>query len=144
MTPGIDDPRQHGDLAPPDDGAVWTGRLILFLRAMAVLSMLKGLYHWSLVLGIGDGRGSTFVASPTAWKAATIYFAVMDLVAAVGLWLAAAWGGVVWLTAVISLIAVEMFFPQVYGGRLLVVLVEVVVIAAYVGLAVMAARERTE
>jgi len=28
-------------------------RLVLFLRIMAGLSMLKGLYHWSLVLGIG-------------------------------------------------------------------------------------------
>ena len=29
--------------------------------------------------------------------AATIFFAVLDLVAAVGLWLVAPWGGVVWL-----------------------------------------------
>ena len=52
------------------------------------------------------------------WQAATIFFAVIDLVAAVGLWLAAAWGGVVWLTAAISMAAIELFFPQVYGGRL--------------------------
>ena len=38
----------------------WTRRLVLFLRIMAGVSMLKGIYHWSLVLGIGDGSGSTF------------------------------------------------------------------------------------
>jgi len=27
----------------------WTGRLVIFLRVMAVLSMAKGLYHWALV-----------------------------------------------------------------------------------------------
>ena len=78
------------------------------------LSMLKGLYHWSLVLGIGDGSGSTFEQASMPWQAATIFFAVIDLVAAVGLWLAAAWGGVVWLTAAISMAAIELFFPQVY------------------------------
>ena len=50
-----------------------------------------------------------------------MFFAVIDLVAAVGLWLAAAWGAVVWLTAVVSMVAVEMFFPQVYGGGMITV-----------------------
>src|SRR5206468_3901317 len=120
----------------------WTRRLVLFLRIMALVSLAKGLYHWSLVLGIGDGSGSTFESASMPWQAATIFFAVIDLVAAVGLWLAAAWGGVVWLTAAISMAAIEMMFPQVYGGRLWVVVVEMAMIAFYVGLALMAGRER--
>ena len=48
-----------------------------------------------------------------------MFFAVIDLVAAVGLWLAAAWGAVIWLTAVASMLAVEIFFPQVFGGGML-------------------------
>ena len=72
----------------------WGRRLMLFLRIVAGFSLLKGLYHWALVLGIGDGAGSTFEASAMPWQAATVFFAVIDLVAAVGLWLAAAWGGV--------------------------------------------------
>ena len=59
-----------------------------------------------------------------------------------GLWLAAAWGGVVWLTAAISMAAVELVFPQIYGGRFLVVFGELATILAYIGLSVMAARER--
>ena len=60
------------------------------------------------------------------WQTATVFFAVIDLVAAVGLWLAAAWGAVVWLTAAVSMAAVELFFPQVYRRRgSLVVIVEV-------------------
>lgn len=120
----------------------WTTWLIWFLRAMAVVSLIKGLYHWALLCGIGDSAGSTFEANPMPWKAATIYFAVIDLVAAVGLWLAAAWGGVVWLTAAISLIAIELFFPQVYGGQIWVVAVEVALIATYLTLALGVARER--
>jgi hypothetical protein len=121
---------------------LWTGRLVWFLRAMAAVSLLKGLSHWAVVVGIGEGSSLLFETSSTAWQSATIFFAVIDLVAAVGLWLAAAWGGVVWLTAAISMAAVELFFPQIYGGRFLVVLGELAAILAYVGLAVMAARER--
>ena len=122
----------------------WTRRLILFLRIMAGVAMLKGIYHWSLVLGVGDGSGSTFEAASMAWQAATIFFAVIDLVAAVGLWLAAAWGGVVWLTSAISMAAIELFFPQVFGGRLWIAIPEFIAIAIYIGLALMAGRERPD
>jgi len=122
----------------------WTARFMLFLRIMAGVSMLKGLFHWALLVGIGQGPFSAFEINSPAWQAATIYFAVIDLVAAVGLWLAAAWGGVVWLTATISMAAIELLFPQVYGGRIWVLLVEMAMLVAYFGLAVAAARERPE
>jgi hypothetical protein len=120
---------------------VWTIRLVWFLRAMAVLSMLKGLFHWSIVLGIGDGDDNNFTLHSLPWQTATVYFAVIDLVASVGLWLAAVWGAVVWLTACVSMAAVEVFFPQIYGGRLTVVLIEIVLIGCYLALALQSARE---
>jgi hypothetical protein len=134
----------HGALetTKPDRAGPWTRRLVLFLRIMAGVSMLKGLYHWSLVLGIGDGTGSTFESAAMPWQAATIFFAVIDLVAAVGLWLAAAWGGVVWLTATISMAAIEVGFPQVFGGRLWIAIPELCTLVVYIGLALMAGRER--
>ena len=42
---------------PQADEARWTGRLVLFLRVMAVLSMVKGLYHWAIVCGIAGPAG---------------------------------------------------------------------------------------
>src|ERR1044072_6481738 len=122
----------------------WTRRLILFLRVMAAIAMLMGIYHWSLVLGVGGGAGSTFENPGMAWQAATLVFAVIDLVAAVGLWLAAAWGGVVWLTSAISMAAIELFFPLVYGGRVWIAIPEFVAIFAYMALALLAGRERPE
>ena len=71
---------------------------MLFLRVMAGVSMLKGLYHWARVCGIGVGPNELFAYQSIAWQTATVFFAVIDLVAAVGLWLAAAWGAVIWLT----------------------------------------------
>jgi hypothetical protein len=122
----------------------WTRRLILFLRIMAFVSMAKGLLHWSQVLGVGDGSGSTFENAALPWQAATVFFAVIDLVAAVGLWLAAAWGGVVWLTAAISMAAIELAFPQVFGGRIWIAVLEFLGILIYIALALMSGRERPD
>lgn len=120
----------------------WTEYLVLFLRLMAAVSLIKGLYHWSQVCGIGAPADAGFEAHTVAWQAATVFFAVLDLVAAVGLWLAAAWGAVVWLTSVVSMAVVEVFFPQVYGGSLFIVLVEMTLLGVYLYLAIASARER--
>ena len=98
----------------------WTARLVTFLRVMAAISMFKGLYHWAQVTGIFVAPGEMFETHSVAWQSATVFFAVLDLVAAVGLWLAAAWGAVIWLTSVASMITLDMFFPQVFGGGLLI------------------------
>lgn len=121
----------------------WTRALVLFLRVMAGLALLKGLYHWAVLCGIiGPEQG--FLAQGLAWQVATVFFAVIDLVAAVGLWLLAAWGAVVWLTAAISMAAVEMFFPEVYGGRIWVIAIEGVLLASYLVLAIQSAREHPQ
>jgi len=122
----------------------WAEYLVLFLRIMAGVSLVKGLYHWAQVCGIGAPADAGFESHSVAWQTATVFFAVIDLVAAVGLWLAAAWGAVVWLTAVVSMAVVEVFFPQIYGGSVFVVLVESTLLAIYLWLAIFAARRQSK
>jgi hypothetical protein len=121
-------------------GLDWSGRLALFLRIMACVSMIKGLYSWAEVCGIIGEEGG-FEAHVQSWQVATVFFSVIDLVAAVGLWLVAPWGAVVWLTSTVSLIVVHVFIPQVYGTNLLVIGLNVLAITTYLALAVLAARE---
>jgi hypothetical protein len=119
----------------------WTERLVLFLRVMAIASMFKGLYHWAAVCGfIGDEGG--FEARTQAWQATTVFFSVIDLVAAVGLWLVAPWGAVVWLTSTVTMIMIQLFFDQVYGTDVLVVAACLLAVLAYLILSLLAARER--
>jgi hypothetical protein len=125
-------------------GGSWTDRLVLFLRVMAAVSMLKGLYHWAAVCGFIGVRAGGFLGHPTQWQTATVFFAVIDLVAAVGLWLAAPWGAVVWLTSAVSMAVIDLFFQQVYGPQPIVVALEGLVIAAYLFLAIQAAREHPQ
>lgn len=138
---------QTGSVAPINSAAaaedgIWTRRLVFYLRVMAGLAMIKGLYHWAQVTGFIGGEEDAFLNQPVAWQSATIYFAVIELVAAVGLWLATPWGAVVWLTSVVSMAVIELMFPLIYGGNFIVVMFELVLLAAYLGLAWMAAMER--
>ena len=131
----------HAGKAPNARGS-WAEYLVLFLRLMAVVSLVKGLYHWGRVCGIGSPATDGFEAHTVAWQTVTVFFAVLDLVAAVGLWLAAAWGAVVWLTSVVSMAVVQVFFPQVFGGSFFVVLVELTLLGVYLWFAIFAAREQ--
>jgi len=124
------------------DENVWTRRLVLFLRIMAVISVMKGLYHWAEVTGFIGSEEDAFENQPMAWQTSTVYFAVIEMVAEVGLWLATPWGAVVWLTTVVSMAVIELMFPAIYGGNLTVVVLESLMLGAYLALAWMAARER--
>eukprot|EP01035_Chromulina_nebulosa_P051690 gene51690-70438_t len=94
------------------------------------------------VTGFVGTEDEAFENQAMAWQTATVYFAVIELVAAVGLWLATPWGAVVWLTAVVSMTVIELMFPGIYGGNLLMVGGDGILLAAYLALAWMAARER--
>lgn len=139
---------QSGSVAPINsqaviaEGGAWTRRLVLYLRLMAGVAMLKGLYHWGQVTGFIGGEQEAFLNQPMAWQSATVYFAVIELVAAVGLWLATPWGAVVWLTSIVSMAVIELMFPLIYGGNFIIVIVELLLLAVYLGLAWMAAMER--
>jgi hypothetical protein len=126
------------------DAKQWASWLAVFLRVMAAVSLCKGLYHWAVICGINAPFPSGFDSYPTPYQVATVFFAVIDPVAGVGLWLTAPWGAVVWLTSVISMAAVEVLFPQIFGGNILVVLVEMTLLGAYLWLVLMAAREQPE
>jgi hypothetical protein len=120
--------------------AAWNDRLVLFLRAMAVCSLLKGLWHWATVCGFIGIEGG-FEAHSHAWQATTVFFSVIDLFAAVGLWLVAPWGAVVWLTATVTMIMIQLFFVQVYGTEMFVVGVGLTAILGYLVLSLLASRE---
>jgi hypothetical protein len=135
------DPVHSGEDGAPAER--WTARLVLFLRVMAGVSLVKGVYHWAVVCGIAAPTPGGLADYSIPYQVATAFFAVIDLVAAVGLWLAAAWGAVVWLTSVISMIAVEILFPQIYGRGLSLVAAELVLLATYLCLALLSAREQS-
>jgi len=116
----------------------WGMLLVLFMRVVAGLWILQGLVQWQIVLTAPSDLFSTI---PTPTAVAIVYFAVMDLLAAVGLWLATAWGGVLWLLVALSQILVAFLMPDFFGGGLLVVALDVILIGMYLLLTYEAGRE---
>ena len=121
---------------PPE---VWGARLVVFMRFVAVLWMLQGLLHWKVILAPDR---IPLDALPDAMAAAIVFFAVMDLLAAVGLWLAAAWGGVLWLFAACGGTIVLLFMPDFHFGGRPFLIINVTLIVIYFIMTWNAAQER--
>jgi hypothetical protein len=119
----------------------WTMMLVWFMRTMAVVWIAKGLFSWTIVLGINHAVAD-FREIPIVLQALIGFFAVADLMAAVGLWLAAPWGGVLWLICA----ATEVMASTLGAGASMTGLVGVVLdgllIAVYFALNWLAANER--
>lgn len=124
----------------PASLARWDRTLVWFMRALALAWLVKGIASWALILGAGHPVPS-FEARSTGFQATLIYFAVIDLIAAVGLWLSSTWGGVMWLLAIVSYLILAMLFPAVVASNLLWVALCMGLIVAYLALSWLAAQE---
>lgn len=118
----------------------WNLVLIWFMRVLAIVWIMKGLSAWAVILGIWTPSG-LFEARSTGYQATVIYFALIDLIAAIGLWMAGTWGGVMWLLAVMSHLILAAFFPNVIAGGLMTVLLFIALIGVYLAVSWLAAQE---
>lgn len=125
--------------AAPSSTLQWSFVLTGFMRILAILWILKGLSAWAVILGIWIPSGA-FETRSTGYQSTIIYFAVIDLVAAIGLWMASTWGGVMWLLAVMSHLILAAFFPHVVSGGVITVVLFLNLIAGYLALAWRSAR----
>ena len=87
---------QAGQAVRLEGGAGWATVLVWFMRTLAWVWIAKGLFNWSIILGANPRLGE-FAAMSLALQGTIVTFACIDFVAAIGLWLAAPWGGVIWL-----------------------------------------------
>ena len=128
---GIDDTEDAPLLeSAPVRHVRWQLILISFMRIMALCWLVKGLAAWCTILGVSL-RPPPFELRPTGAQAVVIYFAAIDLVAAVGLWLASTWGGVMWLLAVVSHLILAIFFPRVVSAGALLIALFIIAIMLY-------------
>jgi hypothetical protein len=102
---------------PEADEARWSLALTIFFRIVALLWIFEALEQWRRIVAPATG---SFLDLSTATMSAVIFFAVLNPVAAVGLWLIAPWGGVVWLLTLIAQVFVIVSKPSffLFGGAL--------------------------
>jgi uncharacterized protein DUF6163 len=124
------------DTRPP-----WSTLLILYLRAMAIILIGSGVIYWARIIGIVEWRGLWFWDMPIAMQGAIVFFAVLDLVAATGLWLTVSWGTVMWIFRCFCQIVMHTVFSDLYGRRPYEISFYLLTITIYVLLAYLMAKE---
>ena len=135
------------ELGPRSQGAApfrWGVMLVLFMRVVAMLWLFHSLLNWCQILGIGGPEDLDYSTAGDPGFAATVFFAAVDPVAAVGLWLATPWGGVTWLLAVAAQVFIAVLFPQVFANGPLLLGTNGALVVCYFILTFAASRERDE
>jgi hypothetical protein len=102
----------------------WGTILVVFMRMIALIWICQGLAEWAKVLLPSESFLETLPNNATAL--AVIFFAIADLLAAVGLWLATPWGGALWLLAAglqIIVVAVLTDFYSIFWAAIDVILI---------------------
>jgi len=118
----------------------WRIGLVWFMRTLACVWIAKGLFNWFVLLGFSSRFGD-FVMLPRALQGSIVFFAAADLMASIGLWLAAPWGGALWLLCAASeattpLMGSRGSFINGYGVAL-----NLALIVSYLALSWLAARD---
>jgi hypothetical protein len=124
-------------------GTRWGLMLVWFMRVVALLWIALGLYYWSWILEPGKAgvSSSAFLELPLARQGAVVFFAVLDFIAAVGLWLLTPWGGIVWLFTALVEIVLSTVLPQLGVGHAAALALNGALILMFFGLNIMAARD---
>lgn len=108
--------------------------LVVFMRVVAALWLFEGLMEWNSVMVTNiDGRSGIAMLSTPA-VVAVVFFAIIDLIAAVGLWLATPWGGVIWLVTAGAQVFVLVVMPGFFAHPIITALSNVVLVTAYLAL----------
>ena len=121
-------------------GSHWEATLVWFMRLTALAWIAKGLLAWAVIVGALPDL-APFEIERLGRQAAVAYFGIVDLMAAVGLWLASPWGGVIWLLAATSYLVLGIVLPQLVPSSVPILGAGAGLILVYLVLSWLAARE---
>jgi hypothetical protein len=124
------------------EGVRYVKTIDLYGRLVSVVLLLFGLREWAVILGVATSYGGPFETMEVAWKMATMYLAVIDLVAAVGLWMRVAWGNVLWICAAASQVAFHTIFVNTFGSDYVIIAFHLFALAGYLTLVALARRDQ--
>jgi hypothetical protein len=102
-----------------------------FHRVIAAYCVLFGVLYWVRLIGYYDGPLWRFDLMPIHWQVAAIVLAAFYPFAAIGLWMLASWGPVIWTICAITEVVMYAGFPDLFGARQAVVLSHALVAGLY-------------
>ncbi len=96
------------------------GLFAIFLRVVAGYCLLFGILYWVRLVGFYDGASWRFDLMPVHWQVASVTLSVFFPFAAIGLWMLASWGPVIWFICAAAETIMYAGFPELFGQRLLI------------------------
>jgi len=116
----------------------WGFLLVVMMRLVAALWFALGLKYWAQIIIPDD---APLDALPADVAITISFFAVAHLAAAVGLWLATPWGGVLWLLIASAQIFITLSMPGFFVGGYWLIAVNAALILMYFALTFEAGRD---
>ena len=104
-----------------------------FLRLVALSCLYFGVRYWAMLIGYSDGGTGRFDLLNLPWRAAGAMLSVLYPVAAIGLWLRASWGPVIWVGIAMIEVAMHEVWPGIFGGWRLMTVTIAAIAVLYVG-----------
>jgi hypothetical protein len=102
-----------------------------FHRVIAVYCLLFGVLYWVRLIGVYDGPLWRFDLMPLHWQVAAVTLAAFFPFAAIGLWMMASWGPVIWFICAATETVMYLGFPDLFGQRWLIIAAHACVILLY-------------
>lgn len=97
--------------SPVEQVFVW------FQRVIAGYCLLFGVLYWIRLIGLYEGPLWRYDLMPVHWQVASVTLAVFFPFAAIGLWMLASWGPVIWFICAAAETLMYAGFPELYGDR---------------------------
>lgn len=129
---------RSGMLAPTlaEHAFAWLNRIV------AVFCLMSGLLYWVRLVGIYSGDLWRFDLMPVHWQVASVTLAALFPFAAIGLWMLASWGAVVWLICAVIEVFMYWWRVDLFGARPPIVIAHVVIAVLYLALVIVIRRQR--
>ncbi len=113
-----------------------------FQRLIAAYCLLWGVLYWIRLVGLYEGPLARFDLMPVHWQVASVTLAVFFPFAAIGLWMLASWGPVIWLICAATETAMYLGFSGQFGFRPAVVATHAAVGVIYLAFIILISRQR--
>lgn len=103
-----------------------------FQRLVAVYCLIFGMFYWVRLIGYYPGSLWRFDLMPVHWQVAAVTLSALFPFAAIGLWMLASWGPVIWFLCAATEIVMFVGLPRLFGDNLLIVAIHLFTACLYV------------
>ena len=103
-----------------------------FQRVIAGYCLLFGILYWIRLIGLYPGTLWRFDLMPVHWQVTSVVLAVFFPFAAIGLWMLASWGPVIWFICAATETIMYAGFPKLFGEHWQIVLSHAAVALLYI------------